>query len=207
MRPLSRWTKPEAREGAEGTGGSGPSRPGQPSDAESDEVPLKPSAMRGNEAMYGYVVLLELVIVAVLNLTVTHGAGAPKQSQAVISGLGLAAAAAFAAVLQLRNRMITGFAAIIGAFVVTLPKVPTRLQSYHIFALAIPLVYALVLAQRQRKASMAQLRTGKPAQTSPSQRRPAREARAPRRASRTVTPTGPQASGRYTPPKVKRPRR
>ena len=38
---------------------------------------LKPSAMRGNEALWGYVVAGELIVVSILNLMVTHGKGAP----------------------------------------------------------------------------------------------------------------------------------
>ena len=49
-----------------------------------DELTLKPSTMRGSETMYGYLVALELVVVSVLNLTDTHGAGAPSGPQRLL---------------------------------------------------------------------------------------------------------------------------
>ncbi len=42
-----------------------------------DDLDLKPTAMRRPEPLYGYVVGLELIFVSILNLTVTHGKGAP----------------------------------------------------------------------------------------------------------------------------------
>ena len=42
-----------------------------------DDLDLKPTAMRRPEPLYGYVVGLELIFISILNLTVTHGKGAP----------------------------------------------------------------------------------------------------------------------------------
>jgi hypothetical protein len=175
-----------------------------------DQEQLKPSAMRGNETVYGYVVLLELVAVAVINLTVTHGAGAPKHSQTMVSAVGLAAAAIYGGTLQTRNRFIVGFTAILAAFVVSIPQVPNSVKLYHIFGLAIPLVYALILTQRQRKAATALIRSGKaaPARTTEDRRAAALARRQERKRGRAGSaPSGPAASRRYTPPKAKRPRR
>jgi hypothetical protein len=165
--------------------------------------------MRGTEPMYGYLVLAELIVVAVINLTVTHGAGAPTQSQTTISAVGLAAAAIFGAALQTRNRFVVGFMAIAAAFVITLPKVPNSVKVPHILALVIPLVYALLLTQRQRKASLAQIKSGRAPVKGAAERRAAaaarREGRQERRRGRQpAVPSGPAPNRRYTPPKAKR---
>jgi hypothetical protein len=166
--------------------------------------------MRGNELMYGYIVVAELAVVAVINLTITHGKGAPTHSQTTVSLLGLVAAAILGLVLQTRNRLVCGFTAILAAYFVTLPKVPNSLALFHLLALAIPVAYALILAQRQRKAATAQQRS-RPAGASrtPAQRRAdaAERKQARRRGRSQPAPTGPQASRRYTPPKPKRPQR
>ena len=53
-----------------------PRRPIRP--VPDDDLDLKPtSACGGPEPLYGYVVALELIVVSILNLTVTHGKGAP----------------------------------------------------------------------------------------------------------------------------------
>ena len=108
-------------------------------------------------------------------------------------------------------------AAIVAAFFVTLPsQVPNSVRSVHIFALIIPVVYAFVLTQRQRRAATAQARAGRAssartAATKGTATRPgagARRAgdRKPRRGRRSgANQTGPAASRRYTPPKPKRP--
>lgn len=172
-----------------------------------EDTDLKPSAMRGNETIYGYVVLLELVAVAIINLTVTHGKGAPKHPQALMAAIGLVAAAIYGGTLRTRNRFIVGFTAILAAFVVSIPQVPNSVKLYHVFALAIPLVYALILTQRQRKAALALVRSGKAPQAKPAADRRA-EALARRQAKkRGPVPAGPAASRRYTPPRARRPRR
>lgn len=165
---------------------------------------LPPSRMRGTEPMYGYLVGLELLVVAVLNLVVTGGAGAPKHPPMALEYGGIAVSAVFVGLLQIRNRTLTGFAALAAAYVVAgLPKVPNRLNVTHLIAIAIALVYAILITQRQRKAMGVTARrtrrggggagTGRPA-SSRSSRRPPEPARS----------TGPQRSARYTPPKSKR---
>lgn len=185
-------------------------------DAAADDLTLKPSAMRGSEPMYGYLVALELIVVSVLNMTVTHGKGAPTGPQHVLGAsftatelraVGLVAALALLGVIQTRNRLIVPFAAIVAAFFATLPKVPNSLAPTHLVALIIPVVYAFVLTQRQRKSTLAQARAGGPtrSRTTPEQRR--REAGNRRARRQGAVQTGPQANRRYTPPKAKRPRR
>ncbi len=183
-----------------------------------DKAPAaKPSRMQGNEALYGYVVAAELIVVAVLNLADTHGPGAPAHPQTVLSLIGLATSLLLAAVVQTRSRFIVPFAAILAAFFVTLPRVPTSLSLAHILALIIPVIYAFVLTQRQRKAATAQIRAAREAGA----RTQARKKDATSRPARTGpgggifgrwrktkdVPTGPQKNRRYTPPKSKRPKR
>jgi hypothetical protein len=177
-----------------------------------EELNLKPSAMRGTEAMYGYVVALELFVVAIINLAVTHGPGAPKHSQTALSLVGLVASIALVAIIQTNNRMIVSLAAIGAAFFVTLPAVPNSVRAVHILALIIPVIYAFVLTQRQRKATAALTRAGRTARSNAA-RAPATKGasaedrtRNRTRKSKKGAQTGPTPSARYTPPKPKRPR-
>jgi membrane protein implicated in regulation of membrane protease activity len=137
------------------------------SDREPDEdLSLKPSAMRGQETMYGYLIALELIAVSILNLADTHGAGAPTGPQKIfgasltsrqLSVFGLIVSIALLGVVyKVRHRFVVAFAGIIAAFFVTLPKVPNSLTATHLIALVIPVVYAFILTQRQRKAALAQ---------------------------------------------------
>jgi hypothetical protein len=171
--------------------------------------PRKPSTMKWPEPLYGAVVALELVVIAILNLTVTTGKGAPTHSQTTLSLIGLACAIGFGALLFTRNRMVAAFAAIAAGFFVTLPKVPDRVTVFHLFGLVFPLVYAFVLTQRQRKDSAALTKaraSGGGAARTPAERRASAQTQRRRgRRSKAAEPTGPAASRRYTPPKPKRP--
>jgi uncharacterized membrane protein YgcG len=199
-----------------------------------DQVPteeLPPSRMRGTESLYGYVVAVELVVVAVLNLTVRTGTGAPAHPQTTLQVIGIAASVALFGLLQVRSRTIVGFGAIVAAFFVTLPKVPNSLSLAHILALAVPLIYGLILTQRQRRAtglargsrrggggsgsgttensSRAGGGSGRRGSAAAGGRaRNATSGRGRRGKAADPAPTGPRASARYTPPKAKRaPRR
>ena len=121
-----------------------------------DDADLKPTAMRGNELLYGYLIAGELILVSILNLAVTHGTGAPKHPNHVVEILGLVASVALLGVLQTRHRFIVPFAMILAAYLVVYPKTPNSLTLAHLFALVLPVIYALILMQRQRKASLAQ---------------------------------------------------
>ena len=190
-----------------------------PASASDEEQNLKPSAMRGDEARWGYVVAGALIVVAILNLTVTHGAGAPKHPSTTLGLVGLVAAIALVPIIRTHHRFIVPLAAIGAAFFVTLPsQVPNSVRSVHIVALVIPVVYAFVLTQRQRRAATAQARAGRAssartAATKGTATPPgagARRAgdRKPRRGRRSgANQIGPAASRRYTPPKPKRPSR
>lgn len=162
---------------------------------------LKPSAMRGSEALYGAGVVAILVVVAALNFVVRHGTGAPKHFQTGLAALGLLAALAVVPTLLTRNRFIVPLAAVVAAFFVTLPKGPASLQSIHVLAIIFPLVYALLLTQRQRKLATARARAARsdPSRTREKGRNSGKD--------KTPTPVGPRPSRRYTPPKSKRTRR
>ncbi len=185
---------------------------------ETDDSDLKPSAMRGTEPLYGYVVALELVVIAIINLTDTHGKGAPAHPDTTLSIIGLVASAGIVGVIvATRHRFVVGFYAMAAAFLVTTPKVPDSLALTHLLAIAMPVVYALILTQRQNRARLALVKGRRqvdasarpPARrrTTAAERRAELEARRRQRQSRRGDknePTGPARNRRYTPPKPKR---
>lgn len=168
---------------------------------------LKPSAMRGSEPLYGYVVGLELLVVAVLNLTVTHGKGAPAHPQTTLAAIGVVTSLGFVAVIRLKNRMAAGFGAIVAAFFVTLPRVPNSMAIAHIFALVIPMAYGLIITQRQRRDTP-KLARGARGAGAGGAKSSAGTGQVPsggrRRGRKTPEPvSGPRQNARYTPPKSK----
>ena len=178
------------------------------------EPDLPPSRMRGSEPLYGYVVGLELVVIAVLTLVMHGGKGAPKHPQTWLQIAGLVASLAYFAVLQRRSRTLTAFSAIVAAFIVTLPAVPDSLRATRVFVLAIPLAYGLIITQRQRKATGLSMRGarksprsggaddgGKPRRAGSA---PARPPARRRREKDVPAQAGPRANARYTPPKPRR---
>ncbi len=189
-----RWLSPRSRQGD----------PASEPAVQADDLDLNPSDMRSPEPLYGYLVGLELVVVSILNLTVTHGKGAPTHPSTTLSLIGLVASLAVLAIVRTHHRLIVGFSAVIAAFFVTLPKVPASMSTTHLLALVIPVVYAFVLTQRQRKAATARQRAGRSASNRPAPAAPAGSGGRRRRRKET-TPTGPTANRRYTPPKAKRP--
>jgi len=165
----------------------------------------KPSTMQGNEFLYGHVVAAILIAVAIANFLIRHGTGAPTHPQTTLQIIGLIAAVALLPILRTRNRFIAPFAAVIAAFFVTFPRGPNSVQSMHVIAIVFPLVYALLLTQRQRKAAIAQAKAGG------STRPPARSARRKRSKKdeddSSNRPKAPTPNRRYTPPKAKRAKR
>jgi len=149
--------------------------PPAPDDEPDTEAPL-PSQMQGSEELYGYIVAAELLLASVISFATRHSAGVPaNQIQTWKYVASFAAALALVPVIRTRRRMVAGFASIIAAFVVSLPPGPKSQELVHILVLVIPLAYALLLTQRQRKAT-----------------------------SSSKAPPPKQTSGRYTPPKAKR---
>lgn len=195
-----------------------PPEPGpKPQPDPAAEPDLPPSRMRGSEPLYGYVVGLELVVIAILTLVIHYGKGAPKHPQTALQIGGLAASIAYFAVLQRKSRTLTAFAAIVAAFIVTLPAVPDSLRSTRVFVLAIPLAYGLIITQRQRKATGLTMRGtrksassagtdagSKAGRTSTAAARPPARRGGRGRDKADPAAAGPRASSRYTPPKPKR---
>lgn len=169
-------------------------RPSPPDDG------LKPSAMRGSEPLYGYVVALELVVVGILNLTITSGAGAPTHPSTALGAVGVAAAISLFGFLQTKNRVLVAFAVIAVAFLVNLPKVPNSLALAHVFALAFPFAYSLILTQRHRKRMKGHLEAARTRRVVASQSQRSRR----KDKGAIAQPGVPRPSARYTPPKSKR---
>lgn len=161
--------------------------------------------MQGNEFLYGHIVAAILIAVAIANFLIRHGAGAPKNPPTTLDAIGLLAAIAVVPILWTRNRFIAPFASVIAAFFVTFPRGPNSVQSIHILAIIFPLVYALVLTQRQRKAAIAQAKAGRsaPPTSRPRLRKRSKEEDTDS-SDRSKAPT---PNRRYTPPKAKRAKR
>ncbi len=181
-------------------------------DQAADDLNLKPTAMRRPEPLYGYVVALELVFVSILNLTVTHGKGAPAHPATLEALIGLVASLALFPIIRTNHRLIVAFSTVVAAFFATLPRTPASLTLVHLLALIIPIVYAFILSSRQRKAAAARARAGRSgsggvAGPRSSGARPDDSGTRRRGRKEKAAPAGPQASGRYTPPKAKRARR
>jgi hypothetical protein len=167
-----------------------------PGPSESDEGP---ATMKGSEPLFGYGVAAVLVIVAVLDLTITTGSGAPKHHSASEPVIGLLLAGVLAVSLRWRNRLVSPFIAIFAAFFVTLAKAPSALSIPHIIALVVAVGFAVQLSVRQRRDQKA---LG-PAM-SPAERRAAADARRRRRKGEPEPAPGikrPPPNARYTPPK------
>jgi hypothetical protein len=183
--------------------------PGTPEDAtaepgaQAEQSGLKPSAMRGNEVRYGYMITAGLIGIAIANLVDTHGQGAPTHPNKPLEYLGLALCVGLLGLLQTRNRVIVGFGTVVALYVVELPKTPTSLTFVHLAALIIGVAYAFIMMQRMRKATLANAPNRRRRAQDPT---PDKKERKPRRGAKPA-PAGPQASSRYTPPKAKRVRR
>ena len=173
--------------------------------AELADSGLKPSTMRGSEPRYALGVAVILLVVAVLNFAIRHGKGAPKHPSTGLEVLGLVAALAVFPLLRTNNRFIVPFGSVVAAFFVTLPSGPNSVKSLHVLAIIFPLAFALVLTQRQRKAALANARSGAASRSSATSA-PPRTPRSGRR-RKQEEPSGPTANRRYTPPKPKRARR
>jgi hypothetical protein len=158
-----------------------------------------PSTMKGNEALLGLAVAGIIIAVAVLDLTVTTGAGAPKHPETWAPVVGIVLAVALIASLRFRNRLASPFVAIFAAYFVELAKTPKSISTAHVIALAAAVGFAVALTLRHRSAQKA---AG--TMTGPAQRRAAADARRRRRKGEPepeATMKRPPASARYTPPK------
>jgi hypothetical protein len=143
-----------------------------------------------------------LVGMAVLELTVTHGVGAPKHPERAWAIIGLVTGLVTTATLRLRRRLLTAFAAVISAFFVSYPKVPNSLVLAKTVTLIAPLAFAFVMSQRERKATRAAR-----GRTTAAERRAEVRSRGRQRSAATPSAKSRPTTGRYTPPKARRARR
>jgi hypothetical protein len=214
------WWAPRSNASPPASGSSPTASGSSPTASDPDDLSLKPSQMRGSEARYGYIVALELIGVSIVNLVVIHGKGAPKHPATAVAVVGLLASVGLVALVRTHHRIIVPLGAVVAAFFVTLPRVPNSVAETHLLALGIPVIYALIITQRQRKSAAAYTRARRSAgakttaagrKADAADRRRSGQAAQSGRSGRSrrkpaIAPTGPAASRRYTPPKPKRPR-
>lgn len=158
-----------------------------------------PTRMQGREPFYGYIVAALIAIAAVLNMVVTLGPR-PTTADLIESAVAIVLAGALAyTIARYSHRMLSPFVAIIAAFFITLPPVPTTLSVPHLVVLVVALVWFFIVTQRQRQADKALAKSGvrRGAGSSTATRR--------RRGSKAdePEPKGPPPNRRYTPPKPK----
>jgi len=176
-----------------------------PPGSDGSDSAAKPSTMQGNEFLYGHLVAGVVIAVAVANLVIRHGKGAPKHPQTGLMVAGLIASIAVVPILRTRNRFIAPFAALLAAFIVTLPTGPQSVRGLHALVIVFPLIYAFLLTQRQRKAALAQVKAGRAARPASEPRR--RRSRRAKQSEEEAASKAPQRNRRYTPPKAKRAKR
>jgi hypothetical protein len=156
---------------------------------------LRPIDLRGWEIQAGYLVAVIIAAIAVLELLVTGGAGAPTHTDYILPVVALALAVGQAATIPRHNRLITGVLGIVAGLIVDFDRVPNSLVVPHSIAIFAPLVYAFLVTQRYSRAQRALQPPRQPRQ------RGGASARSSRRAKAEPEPTGPKANRRYTPPK------
>lgn len=174
LAPLARWFNPPEPEG-----------------------PPSPTRMSGREPLFGYIAAGVIVLASILNLVVTTGPGAPAHPTVWPNYAGILFAVALTVSIRFRNRMLSPFIAIFGAFFVTLAKGPDSLSLPHIVTLLVGVAFAMIVSLHQRRDQKAM------GPVTPADRRAAADARARRRRGEpepTVT-KHPAPNRRYTPPK------
>ena len=174
LAPLARWFNPPEPEG-----------------------PPSPTRMSGREPLFGYIAAGVIVLASILNLVVTTGPGAPAHPTTWANYAGILFALALTVSIRFRNRMLSPFIAIFGAFFVTLAKGPDSLSLPHIVTLLVGVAFAMIVSLHQRRDQKAL------GPVTPAGRRAAADARARRRRGEpepTVT-KHPAPNRRYTPPK------
>lgn len=184
-------------------------RPEDPEDLEGNLDPLPPTTpapaatprpieLRDWEIPVGYAVAGFVVLLAILELTVTSGKGAPKNPNPVLPSIALVVGLAQAATIRYKNRLLTAILGVVGGLLIAYVPVPYSLGILHSIGFLAPFVYAFLITQRHSRAQRAL-------------QGPRNRARAGGRrgAKPPPEPSGPKASRRYTPPRSKedRPRR
>lgn len=155
---------------------------------------LPPVRLRDWEIPAAYVVAGVVALVAVLELTVTTGTGAPKNPDVILPAVGLVLAVGQAISVRWANRLVTGILGIVAGFTLGYTKTPDSLSLVRDVGLFVPFVYGFIMTQRQSRAQRA---LGGP--------RGSRRSRGGGRSSPVAAePTsGPRPNRRYTPPKAK----
>jgi hypothetical protein len=167
------------------------------------ETDANPAAMKGNEPILGLVVAAVILVVAVLDLVVTKGTGAPRHPDRWAPLVGIVLAVVLAVSLRWRNRLASPFIAIFAAYFVEVGKTPRSLTYPHVIALASAVGFAVMLTLRHRQEQKA---AG--GAMSAADRRAAADARRRRRKGEPEPAPAvkrPPPSARYTPPKAAAP--
>lgn len=151
-----------------------------------------PTRMKGREPVLGLAVAALLVVVSVLNLVITTGAGAPTHPNRWLPLLGLVFAVLLAVTVRYRSRLLSPVTAIGSAFFATVSKAPSSLEVPHLAALAAALAFALILSMRQRREQRL---------ITPARPRGGAAARRGRSEPEVAATKRPPPSKRYTPPK------
>jgi hypothetical protein len=164
-----------------------PARPAPPSGP-------RPIELREWEIPAGYAVAGLIVLLAVLELTITHGKGAAKNPSPILPLIALVVGLAQAATIRFKNRLLTGILGVAGGLLIAYVRVPDSLGILHSIGFLAPFVYAFLVTQRHSRAQRAL--------QGPRNRR--QGGGGSRRGSQAPPePGGPKASRRYTPPKAK----
>ncbi len=180
-----------------------PARPPKPPKEAS--APVDPKRMQPDEIRYGYIVAAVLIVVAVVNMTVTTGKGAPKNPPYLLSAIGIVLALAMIVLMRAHRRMLAPFAAVASAFCVTFGKTPNSLVAAHLVAIIAPVIWAFWVTQRSNKAIRAERIEAAKAKREARQTGRKQGASQPggRGRRKEAEQTGPAANRRYTPPKTK----
>jgi len=153
---------------------------------------LRPIELREWEIPAGYAIAGFIVLLAVLELVITTGKGAPKNPSPILPLLALAIGLVQAATIRFKNRLVTALVGVAGGLLIATTKVPDSLGIPHSLGFLAPLVYAFLVTNRHNRAQRAQRGPRNQPQ------------RGGRRGSKAAPePTGPKASRRYTPPRPK----
>jgi hypothetical protein len=141
--------------------------------------PVSASRMQGREPLMGYVAAAAIAIGGVLDVVVTKGKGAAAHPDTWEAYAGIVLAAAVVASVQYRNRLLSPFVAIFGAFFVTLPKGPSSLSIPHIVVLMVAVAFAVIVSMHQRRDQRALTPPMRAAGARASPRRPRRSSDRP----------------------------
>ncbi|MGH9122447.1 MAG: hypothetical protein ACRDYC_10990 [Acidimicrobiales bacterium] len=151
--------------------------------------------MSPKEQGWAYLLAGVLGVTAIYNQADTHETGL------AIGALAVAAAVSLTT-WRMQNRLVTSVLALVAGLLNSIPQLPKKETASlffiltHYLSLFGPIIFAILLAQRQRKGEKLAYPNGR----RPASTRPRRGAKA-----EPPAPSGPPKSARYTPPKPKKP--